>query len=34
MRARTTGTKRMHHPVVGPLELTFEVLAISLWPGP
>jgi len=26
VRAHTTGTKRLHHPVVGRLELTFEVL--------
>jgi transcriptional regulator with XRE-family HTH domain len=26
VRAHTTGTKRLHHPVVGALELTFEVL--------
>ena len=26
VRAHTTGTKRLHHPVAGPLELTFEVL--------
>jgi transcriptional regulator with XRE-family HTH domain len=26
VRAHTTGSKRLHHPVAGPLELTFEVL--------
>ncbi|XVV10175.1 helix-turn-helix domain-containing protein [Actinoplanes sp. CA-131856] len=26
VRAHTTGRKRLHHPVAGPLELTFEVL--------
>jgi len=26
VRAHTTGSKRLRHPVVGPLELTFEVL--------
>lgn len=26
VRAHTTGSKRLQHPVVGPLELTFEVL--------
>ncbi|WP_328647950.1 hypothetical protein OHS58_09620 [Amycolatopsis sp. NBC_00348] len=26
VRARTTGSERLHHPVAGPLELTFEVL--------
>lgn len=26
VRAHTTGVKRLHHPVAGPMELTFEVL--------
>jgi transcriptional regulator with XRE-family HTH domain len=33
VRQHQTGRKRLHHPVVGDLELTFEVLALPADPG-
>ena len=33
VRFHDTGIKRMHHPVVGDLELTYEVLALPADPG-
>ena len=33
VRAHQTGTKRYHHPVVGDLELTYEVLELTADPG-
>jgi hypothetical protein len=33
VRQHQTGRKRMHHPVVGDLELTYEVLALPADPG-
>ncbi|HEY0279935.1 MAG TPA: helix-turn-helix transcriptional regulator [Solirubrobacterales bacterium] len=33
VRFHTTGTKRMRHPVVGELELTFEAMEIAADPG-
>jgi transcriptional regulator with XRE-family HTH domain len=33
VRYHDTGTKRLHHPVVGELELTFEVMTLAADPG-
>jgi len=33
VRYHHTGRKRLHHPVVGDLELTYEVLALPADPG-
>jgi hypothetical protein len=33
VRQHQTGRKRLHHPVVGDLELTYEVLALPADPG-
>ena len=33
VRAHQTGTKRYHHPIVGDLELTYEVLELTADPG-
>ena len=33
VRAHQTGAKRFHHPVVGDLSLTFEMLALAADPG-
>ena len=33
VRLHQTGRKRLHHPVVGDLELTYEVLALPADPG-
>jgi hypothetical protein len=33
VRRHQTGRKRLHHPVVGDLELTYEVLALPADPG-
>ena len=33
VRQHRTGRKRLHHPVVGDLELTYEVLALPADPG-
>ena len=33
VRHHHTGLKRLHHPVVGDLELTYEVLALPADPG-
>jgi hypothetical protein len=33
VRYHQTGRKRLHHPVIGDLELTYEVLALPADPG-
>jgi MmyB-like transcription regulator ligand binding domain len=33
VRAHQTGPKRLHHPIVGDLTLTFEVLELAADPG-
>jgi hypothetical protein len=33
VRNHDTGAKRLHHPVVGQLELTFEVMTLMADPG-
>src|SRR3954463_7540560 len=33
VRAHRTGSKRYHHPVVGDLELTYEILELAADPG-
>jgi hypothetical protein len=33
VRAHQTGTKRFHHPVVGDLTLTFEMMELAADPG-
>lgn len=33
VRQRRTGTKRIHHPVVGPLELSYEAMELPADPG-
>ncbi|MFF2032199.1 hypothetical protein [Arthrobacter sp. NPDC058192] len=32
-RTHSTGTKKIHHPVVGDMTLGYEALAITLTPG-